>query len=234
MKDQFAIASDGTQIHYLDNEGSDSAIPLIIMPGMLGIAEHHQTEVAGLAPRRVIALSNRGLGKSGKVSPGMCSFEQRASDINAVVNALGLKEYVLYGFSRGVPLVVQHALQNPKAVKALVLHDCEPIYIRPSEKWRDHFSGLQKPHFSKETIEAYWADAANVDLTENLAALHLPVLLIRGALEGSLLPLEKAQALLSKLNQGQIQALENSSHEVSAEDRTNYLDLMRTFCNGLE
>lgn len=231
MTENFAMTSDGISIHYIDNLGSDSTLtPLVIVPGMMGIAEHHQAEISGLSPRRVIAITHRGLGKSGKVSKGQCSFGQRVTDIEAVISKLGISQYILYGFSRGVPLVVDYAIKNQNAVKALILHDCEPIYVRPSEKWYKHLASLNKAHMPTETIEAYWQDGANVDLTSEMSKFRCPILAIRGALEGSLLSLEKAEKLLSQCQNGRIAVLENSAHEVSNGDKEAFIKHLSEFC----
>jgi pimeloyl-ACP methyl ester carboxylesterase len=169
MKEAFAIAHDGVQVHFVDNEGGDSKrIPLIIVPGMLGIAEHHEIELQELSPRRVIAISHRGLGKSGPISVGQGSFQQRVSDVEAVVRHLELKEYFLYAFSRGVALAVAHALKHKNSIKGMILHDCEPIYVAPSEKWYQQMLSLQKSHVFPSTLEAYWQDAHRVELMESM------------------------------------------------------------------
>ena len=134
IRDQFTHAPDGARIHFLDNESnSKDNLPLVIVSGMLGIADHYRNELKALAPNRVIAISHRGLGKSGPISAGKATFAHRVSDIGAVTRYLGLKKYVLYAFSRGVALAVAHGLANLGSIEAMVLHDCEPTYIRPSE-----------------------------------------------------------------------------------------------------
>lgn len=235
VTDNFVTTRDGISIHYTDNLGSDATlVPLVIVPGMMGIAEHHQNEIRELLPRRVIAITHRGLGKSGKVLPGQCSFEQRAMDIEAVISKLGISQYILYGFSRGVALAVKHASKNLGSVKAMILHDCEPVYLRPSEKWCNHLKNLNRPHMPAETIEAYWQDGTNVDLTSELSKFSCPVLVIRGALEGSLLPPEKAEKLLSQVPSGQMAVLENSSHEVSSSDKDRFVTILKEFCRQVE
>lgn len=235
MNDHFAASSDGISIHYLDNGGSDpSLVPLLIVPGMMGIADHHEPELSSLAPRRVVALTHRGLGKSGSVKVGQCSFEQRALDVDAVVKDLGLKEYILYGFSRGVPLAVQHASLSPSAVKALIIHDCDPVYMRGSERWYNHLVSLQKPYMPAATVEAYWKDSDEVNLCARLNDFTFPVLLIRGALNGSLMSADTAESLLSRLQKGQIKVLANSAHEVADIDRDAYLAAIKAFCDEVE
>jgi pimeloyl-ACP methyl ester carboxylesterase len=196
----------------------------------MGMAEHHEIELAKLSPRRVVAFTHRGLGKSGKVSAGMCKFEDRVSDIDAVIKYLGLTKYILYGFSRGVALAVAHATQNQNAVRGLILHDCEPIYIRPSEKSRDFLMNLNNPNLPKQTVEAYWHDAQNIDLTERLSEFTFPILFLKGALEGSLLSTEKAQSLLTKTRNSRMQVLTGSAHEVGIEDYDTFLECLRDFC----
>jgi hypothetical protein len=65
MKESFAKSRDGLDIHFLETKGADPAlIPLVIVPGMMGLASFHEEEMKKLRPRRVVSITHRGLGKT--------------------------------------------------------------------------------------------------------------------------------------------------------------------------
>jgi pimeloyl-ACP methyl ester carboxylesterase len=230
MKDSFARAKDGVNIHYLESGDSNPSLaPLVFVPGMMGIAEHLAEEMEGLQPRRTIALTHRGLGKNQKIQPGSGSFAHRCSDIEAVVKHLDLPKYFLYGFSRGVPMAVAHALEHPMRVAGLILHDCEPSYLKVSEKWRDMLIAANRPHIPAETVTAYWQDSEAIDLNPRLPEIRCPTLIFRGEKEGSLLPLEQATKMQKALGSAEIVNLPNSAHELATGDRDIFLNAIRRF-----
>jgi pimeloyl-ACP methyl ester carboxylesterase len=230
MKEDFARSRDGLDIHFLENEGADSnLIPLVIVPGMMGLAGFHEREMKKLLPRRVITITHRGLGKNQPIHPGQGSFAQRATDIAAVTDYLGLKKYFLYGFSRGVSLALAHTLRHPRNVAGLIFHDCEPTYPKISEKWRDNLISANRPHMPAQTVTAYWQDSEAIDLTSRLVETTCPILILRGEKEGSLLPFEKANAMKQLLASVQLSSLPNSAHELADTDQELFVSSISRF-----
>jgi hypothetical protein len=106
---------DGISIHCLSSSDYDSNfVPIVMVPGMLGTANSLSENIEYLSPRRVVTFSHRGIDKSGNIQIGQGNFASRCLNIEAVVKHFQLEQYYLYGFSRGVPLVIQHALNNLK------------------------------------------------------------------------------------------------------------------------
>lgn len=230
MIEGFASSEEGVEIHYLDNEGTSRDLaPLVIVPGMMGLASFHETEMAQLLPRRVISITHRGLGKNLPIEPGQGSFAQRVSDIAAVVDHLKMERYFLYGFSRGVSLIVAHALKRPLEIQGLIIHDCEPTYPKISEKARDALISAARPHIPARTVIAYWQDSEAVDLTSQLKQISCSALIIRGEKEGSLLSLERAKAMKLLLKNSQLATLPNSAHELSEIDRDSFVSSLQCF-----
>jgi pimeloyl-ACP methyl ester carboxylesterase len=56
----------GVRLHYLDSgrETSGGLVPVVFIPGAMGTAELYRHEIQSLAPRRRVAMSLRGCGKS--------------------------------------------------------------------------------------------------------------------------------------------------------------------------
>src|SRR5688572_28344507 len=94
--------NDGVEINYLDTgRGTDPAlVPMVFVPGALGSAEDYREEMAALAPRRWIAISLRGRGESDASFEGY-GFVQHVRDIEAVIEAAGVEDFCLMGYSMG-------------------------------------------------------------------------------------------------------------------------------------
>lgn len=119
MKSEFVRTVDGLEIHTLSSDSWDDQTPLIFVPGMMGIADFYEREMTEFSPRRILALSHRGCGKSEIPPIGKADFRSRVNDIAAVASGFALHNYFLCGFSRGVSLAVQHAIDYPGAVRGL-------------------------------------------------------------------------------------------------------------------
>jgi pimeloyl-ACP methyl ester carboxylesterase len=232
VREGFATSKDDIQIHYVESETYDSSLaPLLVVPGMMGIAEHHHKEINDMAPRRCIAFSHRGLGKSGPIHSGQGSFHQRASDIETIARHLSLDRYFLYAFSRGVPIAVHHSLENASAILGLILQDCEPTYGRPSQKWLEHFLSVKPLHIPEATARAYWQDAEKIDFSDRLGEITAPTLFIRGEQPGSLLSREGAEVLEEKMAFAKVVSLPHSAHELAESDFSLFSSLLKNFLN---
>ena len=51
------------------------------------------------------------------------TLEDHISDIDAVIKHLGLKEFILFGYSRGVSYTIGYAIQNASLLKGLIIGD---------------------------------------------------------------------------------------------------------------
>ena len=71
--------------------------------------------------RRLIIFDKRGTGLSDSVVEWP-SFEQRADDMIAVLDAAGSERAILFGVSEGGPLCALVAARNPGRVAGLILH----------------------------------------------------------------------------------------------------------------
>jgi len=69
----------------------------------------------------VVRYDQRGTGLSSR-EIGDFSLESLVGDLEAVASAAGLRRFVLYGTSQGVPVAIEYAARHPDRVSALVLH----------------------------------------------------------------------------------------------------------------
>jgi len=99
---QSLTSSDGTRIHYVDNERAGEAPALVFVPGWGMDYTIWEAQLAAFAGgHRVIAMDPRSQGAS-QQSGGGNTPEVRAGDIEALLAAQDLKGVVLIGWSQGV------------------------------------------------------------------------------------------------------------------------------------
>src|SRR5712692_11707691 len=128
----------GVRIHYIDSNpaASRELLPLVYVPGALNAAEGLLPEMEALAPRRVVSMALRGRGKSDAPMSGY-SFQDNVTDVEAVVDTLGLKSFCMMGWSLGVPHVIRYASRHVDKVMGLILLDYAARYPKFTRDWVD-------------------------------------------------------------------------------------------------
>ena len=132
-----AVQSVAGQGHYVQANGIDiyytevgAGTPLILLHGGLvstnpiwdGTPFSYGSHVANLARHfRVIAPDTRGSGKT-RHSGGTISFAQLADDVAALIDALGLEQPCVAGFSEGGTTATILGIRHPEVVRAIVNH----------------------------------------------------------------------------------------------------------------
>ena len=116
----YARATDGVRLHY-EALGRKSTPPVLMIQG-LGADKHlwdMQRYVLALQ-YRVIALDNRGAGRSDKPF-GHYSLEQMADDAISVLDAEGVEQAHIVGASMGGAISQIIAVRHPERVRSLTL-----------------------------------------------------------------------------------------------------------------
>jgi 3-oxoadipate enol-lactonase len=113
-----AIAADGT---YLFVRDVGTGQPVLLIPG-LGYASWCWSRQMRPLSRaaRVLAMDNRGAGRSGK-PPGPYSIDQMAEDAFALVTQRGAVPAHVVGASMGGYIAMTLAKHHPEAVRSLIL-----------------------------------------------------------------------------------------------------------------
>ena len=116
----YARASDGIRLHY-EVIGRSSAPAVLLIQG-LGADKHGwDMQRMALALRyRVIALDNRGAGRSDKPF-GVYTLEQMADDAVAVLDAVGVERAHVVGASMGGAITQIVVLKYPERVNSITL-----------------------------------------------------------------------------------------------------------------
>jgi 3-oxoadipate enol-lactonase len=116
----YARTTDGIRVHY--QALGRSGAPAVLMIQGLGADKHGwDMQRFVLATRyRVIALDNRGAGRSDKPF-GHYSLEQMADDVVSVLDDLGIDSAHVVGASMGGAIAQLVALRHPQRVRSLTL-----------------------------------------------------------------------------------------------------------------
>lgn len=152
----YLAREDGRRVYYEDNGSGDRAVLLIHGWGMSLRLWDYTLPILRDAGFRVVALDQRGCGRSDRDFPDM-SIGAVAGDVAALVEHLELERVALNGWSLGGAVAVEAAASLDSACAALVLTcGATPAY-------------LQKPDYPyggtdealAETLQALAGDRAN-------------------------------------------------------------------------
>ncbi|MBR8059837.1 alpha/beta hydrolase [Burkholderia dolosa] len=118
LHQQIAHTANGDIAYYRFGSGS----PIVLQTGFRAtIAEWNRAFLRSLAQHHeVIVFDNRGVGRS---IPDAARFTVRdmASDLNALIDTLGLKDVTVVGWSMGGAVAAQFAVEHPHAAQRIVL-----------------------------------------------------------------------------------------------------------------
>lgn len=124
-EDKF-IHINGLRLHYLE-WGRENQSTMLLLPG-IGDDAHIWDHFAGnVADRfRIVALDQRGHGRSDRALPPAYSSEHYVADIDQFVQALQLQDIILIGHSMGALHATRYAALRPEQAAALIHADIEP------------------------------------------------------------------------------------------------------------
>jgi len=117
--------SRGARIHYTSHGDPGSETVVVLLQG-LGLSSRFWFDVPDLlvadahVPRRVLAIDNRGTGRSDKPR-GPWTMGTMADDVAAVLDHAGVASAFVVGISMGGMIAQHFALRHPKRVRGLVL-----------------------------------------------------------------------------------------------------------------
>ena len=129
----FVTTADNTRIHY-EVTGRPGATPVLMIQGLGASKNGWNLQRAAMATRfRIIALDNRGAGRSDKPTTAF-TLEQMADDAIAVLDAAGVEDAHIVGASMGGVISQIIAVKYPERVRSLslvctehVCSNCTPV-----------------------------------------------------------------------------------------------------------
>ena len=146
--DGYWSSSDGLRLHYRDYAGDASHPPIVCIPGLTRNARDFEGVAERLAgPRRLICVDLRGRGQSEhNKDPMLYVPAVYVEDIEALIAALGLDRFILFGTSLGGLITMLLALADNQRIAGALLNDIGPVletrgldhirsYVGRSQSW---------------------------------------------------------------------------------------------------
>ncbi|MGE3960685.1 MAG: alpha/beta fold hydrolase [Dehalococcoidia bacterium] len=129
-RDEFVEVND-LKLHYREWGDSRSRHALLMLHGYASTSEMWSDVATDLAREfRVIALDMRGYGQSDRAEDMDYTRATQLEDLEAFVDAVGLRSLTLVGHSMGGALAICYAAEHPEIVTALVVVEAAPEVLR--------------------------------------------------------------------------------------------------------
>ncbi|MEX1022563.1 MAG: alpha/beta hydrolase [Dehalococcoidia bacterium] len=129
-RDEFIEAND-LRFHYREWGDTRSRHALLLLHGYAATSEIWTDVAVDLAREfRVIALDQRGYGQSDRADDMDYTRASQLEDIEAIVEALGLRSVTLVGHAMGGAVSICYAAEHPEVVTALVVVEAAPEVLR--------------------------------------------------------------------------------------------------------
>jgi pimeloyl-ACP methyl ester carboxylesterase len=231
----------GHRVHYLA-EGPANGPVVVLVHGLGGEAEdwRNLTPYLVKAGFRVYRPDLPGYGRSERPADFSYSIHDEADAVVGFLDALGLRQVDLGGWSMGGWIAQLVAAKHPERVRRLMLFDSAGIYEKPAWETRlftpttpaelDQLEALLMPHPDKYPgfvvrdilrvsdehagviHRAVGAMLTGQDTTDNLLpSLKMPVLIVWGA-EDKITPLNQGEKIHQLVPQSQLEVFAGCGH----------------------
>jgi pimeloyl-ACP methyl ester carboxylesterase len=228
------VTNGNIRLHCLESvAGSTLQTPLLIVPGVFGTADDYVDEMEGLAPRKCIAVTLRGRGRSDAPGDGY-TLEDHVSDIAATVTQSGFQHPAIMGYAIGAAYAIAYATELPGSVAGLIIGDYPARYRALSEKWVSRALETMGERARPEVACALQRDSAQIPLWERLASLRCPVAIVRGGQANSMVTEEIAARYRESLPSAAILTIEANGHELWKPDFDTYIRVIRDFLSRVD
>lgn len=226
------ICKNKIHIHFLESITDSRFTPIVYIPGLLGTAEHFREEMKLFYPRKCIAISLRGRGKSDVPDQGY-SLSDHVSDIKSVISHCGLQKFILMAYSMGVPYAIEYAWQNIDKVKGLMLLDYPARLPKIFEKWVER-AIMQFGNSVEKFAKAYQKESKEIELWDRLSEIHCPVYVFRGGKKDALINDDFEEKYRKNTQKLTFIKFEDSGHELWKPDHKKFTDSILVFINKTE
>ena len=236
------FVSDGLELAFLD-DGDRGGEPILLLHGFASSAQVNWVDTGwvrhlGQAGRRVVAMDNRGHGRSAKPhDPALYGGPRMAEDARRLLDHLGLVRADVMGYSMGARITAFLALAHPDRVRSAIFAGLGGNMVRPMAGTGPIAAALEAPSIddvtnaTARTFRAF-AEQTGSDLKalaacirssrdpitpEALAGLVCPALVAVGSDDVIGGP---AEALARLLPQGEAFVIEGRDHMKAVGDRS--------------
>ena len=135
---RYARSGDLNVAYQVSGEGP---IDLVLISGFVSHLEkdweeprhaHFLERLSSIA--RLIRFDKRGTGLSDR-PPGLPDLETRMDDVRAVMDAVGSRRAVLFGYSEGAPMAILFTASYPERARALILYGAYAKRLDPDDDY---------------------------------------------------------------------------------------------------
>ena len=156
------LAVNGLRLHHMD-WGNPSAPHLVYVHGLSGTAHGFDGPAHHFRGRfHNIATDVRGRGESQWSPAGAYQYGDYASDLEGIVDQLGLERFTLVGTSMGGVISMAYAGANPGRLERLVINDIGPDLESGSQRIFQAFTSAPDEFASLEEALTYLRQARPV------------------------------------------------------------------------
>ncbi len=196
------LVSSGTAEIYVEEIGNPTAPVLLMLHGGFGTIKDFNGITPALARHfRLIGLDSRGHGRSSLGSEKL-SYKVLENDLAAVIQALDLREFSLFGFSDGGVVAYRYAARKDPRLQKVVtvgasweMNEKEPCWEMicgmTGQRWKDMFPASYeaymrlnpKPDYDKfaASVIGMWTDlSTDGHPDERMREIDAEMLIIRG------------------------------------------------------
>jgi non-heme chloroperoxidase len=223
------------RLHWLDSgDEYDERTPLLFVPGFGEEAFDHTALIEAIAPRRVIVPDLRGRGHSDSPEAGY-SLEDHVGDLEAIIRGANVDQIHIACYSRGTAYAVKWATGNRRRVKSLTIGDYPAEHITPPKGAADFLAGRER--FGRpltDRVEA-WVIRAVFEACRPetyyaaLAELGVPLLLVYGGRQSSLVDRACLARYQTSLPELAIECFERSGHDLWRPDALRFAKCIAEF-----
>jgi pimeloyl-ACP methyl ester carboxylesterase len=236
-----SVKVEGYRVHYLV-EGPASGPAVVLVHGLGGSAEDWRNLAPYLANAgfRVYMPDLLGYGRSERPKDFSYSVRDEAAIVVGFLDAMGLKQVDLGGWSMGGWIVQLVAVEHPDRISRLMLFDAAGLDVKPT--WNtalftprnaaqlDQLDALLMPHpkpvpsfVARDIVRISQSDGWVVkraiatmlsaeDVTNNLLPeLKMPVLIVWGSLD-RIVPLDQAETMHKLIPQSELDVAAGCGH----------------------
>ncbi|MBI3782171.1 MAG: alpha/beta hydrolase [Deltaproteobacteria bacterium] len=261
------------RLHYCQ-WGAIDAPPVLLLHGGSAHAHWWDLFAGAVADRyRVIALDLRGHGDSAYADPPAYRIADYASDVEALVDHLGVPGFHLIGHSLGAMIAGAFAVARRECLLSLTLVDAQMRFTAAGVRYLQRLARFPRLTYpdretavhrfrvlptqtsaTRDVIEQMgtWALRENsngrwvlkfdraalgqlepVDLLPALAALDVPMCLVRGQ-HSTVLTHERVSAILTQLPQARLVEIADAHHHVMLDNPTAFTRAVGAFIDAVK
>lgn len=234
------IDNGGVRLHVLADGSDGGSVPLLIAPGLSESAFDYADLIEALAPRRVVAVTFRGRGRSDAPTAGY-GLDDHVGDLAVAARLLEGRRFCLLACSRAVAYGLGYAVEHPSALAGLILGDYPARHSALPGTFPDWFLATSwrgtpaAERIAAHAVHAIQRESAECTFWDRLPDLRCPALILHGEPAcGSQLSAEQIERYRSSLPHPSVVGFPGSGHDLRDPEPTRFHQTVRRFLEQLD